>query len=63
MLYLAVVLTAGTAFTLWLAENITVRGVGNGTSMIIVAGIVSSFPDMINDLIQKIYRIWWRKNW
>ncbi len=51
--YLAVVLTAGTAFTLWLAENITVRGVGNGTSMIIVAGIVSSFPDMINDLIQK----------
>lgn len=51
--YLAIVLTAGTGFTLWLAENITVRGIGNGTSMIIVAGIVSSFPDMINDLIQQ----------
>ena len=49
---LAIVLTAGTAFVLWIAEKITMHGVGNGTSMIIVAGIVSSFPDMINDLIQ-----------
>ena len=50
--YLALVLTAGTAFVMWLAEKITLYGVGNGTSMIIVAGIISSFPDMINDLIQ-----------
>ena len=50
--YLAIVLTAGTGFVLWIAEKITMHGVGNGTSMIIVAGIVSSFPDMINDLIQ-----------
>ena len=50
--YLALVLTAGTAFVMWLAEKITMYGVGNGTSMIIVAGIISSFPDMINDLIQ-----------
>lgn len=51
--YLALVITAGTAFTLWLAEKITAKGIGNGTSMLIVAGIVASFPSMINDLIQK----------
>ena len=50
--YLALVLTAGTAFVMWLAEKITMYGVGNGTSMIIVAGIISSFPDMFDDLIQ-----------
>ncbi|MDD3170742.1 MAG: preprotein translocase subunit SecY [Bacilli bacterium] len=51
-IYLSVVMTAGTAFVLWIAERITQKGVGNGTSMIIVAGIIASFPDMINDLIQ-----------
>lgn len=51
-IYLSIVLTAGTAFVLWLAERITQKGVGNGTSMIIVAGIIASFPDMINSLIQ-----------
>lgn len=49
--YLALVMTAGTGFTLWLSEQITKRGVGNGTSMLIVAGIVASFPSMISDLI------------
>lgn len=51
--YLALVLTAGTAFVLWLAELITLKGVGNGTSMFIVTGIIASFPAMINDLINK----------
>ncbi|MDD4000242.1 MAG: preprotein translocase subunit SecY [Bacilli bacterium] len=51
--YLALVMTAGTAFVLWLAEKITMKGIGNGTSMFIVAGIVASFPSMINDLLQK----------
>ena len=50
--YLALVMTAGTAFVLWLAEKITMHGIGNGTSMFIVAGIVAGFPAMINDLIQ-----------
>lgn len=50
--YLALVATAGTAFVLWLAEQITLKGVGNGTSMIIVAGILASFPGMIGDLIR-----------
>jgi preprotein translocase subunit SecY len=49
--FLALIMTAGTAFVLWLAEKITMKGIGNGTSMFIVAGIVASFPKMINDLI------------
>jgi preprotein translocase subunit SecY len=48
--YLALVLTAGTAFLLWLADQITLKGIGNGTSMIIVAGIVSSIPSMFASL-------------
>ncbi|HHX00677.1 MAG TPA: preprotein translocase subunit SecY [Acholeplasmataceae bacterium] len=49
--YLALILTAGTAFVLWLAEKISLNGIGNGTSMFIVAGIIASFPSMINELI------------
>lgn len=49
-IYIAIVLTAGTAFTLWLADQITMRGVGNGASMLIVAGIVVSFPTMLYQL-------------
>ena len=37
-------LTAGTAFIMWLGEQITERGVGNGISLIIFAGIVARFP-------------------
>ncbi|HEY8364585.1 MAG TPA: preprotein translocase subunit SecY [Haloplasmataceae bacterium] len=51
--YIAIVITAGTSATLWLADQITAKGVGNGTSMIIMAGIVASFPYMFNDLINK----------
>ncbi len=51
--YIALVMTAGTGATLWLADQITAKGIGNGTSMIIMAGIVSSFPYMINDLLKK----------
>lgn len=51
--FLALVMTAGTAFVLWLAEKITMKGIGNGTSMFIVAGIIASFPQMINDLIRQ----------
>ena len=48
--YLALVATAGTAFCMWLAEKMTAKGVGNGTSMLIVAGILSSFPGMFTTL-------------
>ena len=54
--YLALVATAGTAFALWLAEKITRYGVGNGSSMLIVAGILASFPNMIGDLIRTYLR-------
>ncbi len=50
--YIAIVLTAGTAFMIWLADQITLRGIGNGSSMLIVAGIVISFPGTITSLIQ-----------
>ncbi len=50
--YIAVVLTAGTAFMIWLADQITLKGIGNGSSMLIVAGIVISFPGTIASLIQ-----------
>lgn len=50
--YIAVVLTAGTAFTIWLADQITLRGIGNGSSMLIVAGIIISFPQTIASLVQ-----------
>ncbi|MFW5892829.1 MAG: preprotein translocase subunit SecY, partial [Bacillota bacterium] len=51
--YLAIVMTAGTAFLLWLADQITLKGIGNGTSMIIVAGIVSGLPGMFTSLFDE----------
>ena len=45
---IAIVLTAGTAFLLWLGEKITERGVGNGISIIIFAGIVAAIPTAVN---------------
>jgi len=49
-LLIAVVLTAGTAFLLWLGEQITEKGVGNGISIIIFAGIVAGIPSIINQI-------------
>ena len=45
-LRIAVILTAGTAFLLWLGDQVTQKGVGNGVSLIIMAGIVSNLPNM-----------------
>jgi preprotein translocase subunit SecY len=39
-----ITLTSGTAFIMWLGEQITERGIGNGISLIIFAGIVANFP-------------------
>jgi preprotein translocase subunit SecY len=41
---IAIVLTAGTAFLMWLGEQITENGIGNGISIIIFAGIVAAIP-------------------
>jgi len=45
-LRIAVILTAGTAFLLWLGDKVTQKGVGNGVSLMIMAGIVSNLPAM-----------------
>ncbi|MES2700596.1 MAG: preprotein translocase subunit SecY [Pseudomonadota bacterium] len=42
--------TGGTMFLLWLGEQITSRGIGNGTSLIIMAGIVAQFPTFTSNL-------------
>jgi preprotein translocase subunit SecY len=46
-------LTAGTTFVMWLGEQITDRGVGNGMSLLIFAGIVDGLPRGIADLYEK----------
>lgn len=43
----AFIMTAGTAFLLWLGDQVTQKGFGNGISLIIMAGIVSSLPSMV----------------
>lgn len=52
-IYMAIVITAGSAFTMWLADLITRHGIGNGSSMIISAGIISSIPTMFSTLGNK----------
>jgi preprotein translocase subunit SecY len=47
-------LTTGTAFVMWLGEQITERGVGNGISLIIFAGIVVGLPGAIIDTLTSI---------
>ncbi|GAB7387276.1 preprotein translocase subunit SecY [Bacillaceae bacterium] len=42
---IALTLTAGTAFLMWLGEQITEKGIGNGISILIFAGIVAGIPD------------------
>lgn len=49
-LVIAVVLTAGTAFLMWLGEQITAKGVGNGISIIIFAGIAAAIPNAVNQV-------------
>lgn len=49
-LLIATVLTGGTAFLLWLGEQITSKGVGNGISIIIFGGIVASIPNIANQI-------------
>ena len=52
-------LTAGTAFIMWLGEQITDRGIGNGMSLLIFAGIVAGLPRGVGDLVQKIQTNAW----
>lgn len=45
----SLILTAGTAFLLWIGDQITAKGIGNGISLIIMAGIIASLPTMFVD--------------
>ena len=45
-------LTTGTAFIMWLGEQITERGIGNGISLIIFSGIVASLPSAVATTVQ-----------
>lgn len=53
-LYISTVLTAGTAFLLWLGDQITQKGIGNGTSLIIMAGIIATLPQMFATAFQSL---------
>lgn len=47
-----ITLTAGTAFIMWLGEQITERGIGNGISLIIFAGIVARMPTAVGNTLR-----------
>lgn len=49
-----ITLTAGTCFIMWLGEQITERGIGNGTSLIIFAGIVAGIPKGAVNLVEMV---------
>lgn len=53
ILLVVVTATAGTMFLMWLGDQITERGLGNGISVIIFAGIVARIPAGVYDVIQK----------
>ena len=51
---IALILTAGTAFLLWLGDQITDKGLGNGVSLLIMAGIVNTMPNMFVTAFQSL---------
>ena len=53
-MYISTVLTAGTAFLLWLGDQITQKGIGNGMSLIIMAGIIATLPQMFIDAFKSL---------
>ena len=53
-LKIAIMLTAGTAFLLWLGDQMTQKGIGNGISLLIMAGIISSIPNMFIETFQSL---------
>ncbi|MGH9847071.1 MAG: preprotein translocase subunit SecY [Blastocatellia bacterium] len=50
----AIAMTAGTMFVMWIGEQITERGIGNGISLIIFAGIVVGVPNAMTQLLDRI---------
>lgn len=54
MLTIVITLTAGTAFLMWLGEQITDKGIGNGISILIFTSIISRFPSSVYQTFQKV---------
>ena len=52
-------LTTGSGFIMWLGEQITDRGIGNGMSLLIFAGIIAGLPRGIAELVQKVQTSAW----
>ena len=50
----SIIMTAGTSFLLWLGDRITQKGLGNGISLIIMAGIISTVPKMFIDAFSSL---------
>ena len=50
----ALILTAGTALLLWIGDQITAKGVGNGISLIIMAGIIATLPNMFMEAFNSL---------
>ena len=53
ILFMAIMITAGSAFVMWLADLITRFGIGNGSSLIVTAGIITSLPSAASALWQQ----------
>ena len=54
---IGLILTGGTMFTTWLGDMITDRGIGNGISMIIMAGIIARVPDGIRQVFVEEFQV------
>ncbi len=54
MLLSMLTLTSGTIFVMWLGEQITERGIGNGISLIITIGIIARYPQDVSNTVQKL---------
>jgi len=57
MLMTIITLTSGTAFIMWLGEQITERGIGNGMSLLIFAGIVVGLPRAIENIYDHVFKV------
>lgn len=55
---IVLVFTAGTAMMMWLGEQINQKGIGNGISILLFAGIVARLPDTVNILVQYLGAAW-----
>ena len=53
-MYVATVITAGTSFLLWLGDQITQKGIGNGISLLIMAGIIATLPSTFVTVFEEL---------